>query len=295
VTAIANPLTNFAKQHEFFVGIDSDGCAFDSMEVKHKACFYPATIRFWNLSGVARYARDVWDFVNLYSLDRGCNRFNALLKMFDLLAGWPEAVEAGFRMPNLDSLRRWVKEETKLGNPALEAKVAATKDPVLTQALAWSNGINALVEVTVHDVPPFPHMRECLEKLITAADVMVVSATPAEALQREWQEHDIARYTRIIAGQELGTKKEQIQFAAVGKYEPDRILMIGDALGDYKAAKDNNALFFPINPGDGTASWKRLRDEGIGKFTTGAFRGAYEDMLLAEFKKHLPATPPWQK
>jgi len=28
------PLKEFKPQHEFFVGIDSDGCAFDTMEVK---------------------------------------------------------------------------------------------------------------------------------------------------------------------------------------------------------------------------------------------------------------------
>ncbi len=30
------PLREFRKTQEFFVGIDSDGCAFDTMEVKHK-------------------------------------------------------------------------------------------------------------------------------------------------------------------------------------------------------------------------------------------------------------------
>ena len=33
------PLREFRKTHEFFVGIDSDGCAFDTMEVKHKERF----------------------------------------------------------------------------------------------------------------------------------------------------------------------------------------------------------------------------------------------------------------
>ncbi len=33
-----SPLRNFQKTAEFFVGIDSDGCAFDTTEVKHKEC-----------------------------------------------------------------------------------------------------------------------------------------------------------------------------------------------------------------------------------------------------------------
>ena len=76
------------------------------------------------------------------------------------------------------------------------------------------------------------------------ADAMCISQTPAEALKREWAEHGIDRYVKIIAGQEMGTKTEHLKFAAAGKYGPNKILMIGDALGDFKAAKSNNALFF---------------------------------------------------
>ena len=39
------PLRNFQKRNEFFIGIDSDGCAFDTMEVKHKECFIPNIIK----------------------------------------------------------------------------------------------------------------------------------------------------------------------------------------------------------------------------------------------------------
>ena len=37
------------------------------------------------------------------------------------------------------------------------------------------------------------------------ADAMCISQTPAEALKREWAEHGIDRYVKIIAGQEMGT------------------------------------------------------------------------------------------
>ncbi len=40
-------LREFQKCNEFFVGIDSDGCAFDTMEVKHKECFIPNIIRYY--------------------------------------------------------------------------------------------------------------------------------------------------------------------------------------------------------------------------------------------------------
>ena len=71
--------------------------------------------------------------------------------------------------------------------------------------------------------------------------------------------------------------------------------MIGDALGDYKAAHANGALFFPVNPGAEEASWKRLYDKGIERFFGGTFAGAYQDQLLAEFDAYLPERPPWKK
>ena len=37
----AQVLRDFKPSREFFIGIDSDGCIFDSMEIKHKECFAP--------------------------------------------------------------------------------------------------------------------------------------------------------------------------------------------------------------------------------------------------------------
>ncbi|MCJ7777964.1 MAG: hypothetical protein MUP16_06585 [Sedimentisphaerales bacterium] len=35
----ARPLKEFKPKHKFFVGIDSDGCAFDTMGIKQRECF----------------------------------------------------------------------------------------------------------------------------------------------------------------------------------------------------------------------------------------------------------------
>ncbi len=281
------------KTKEFFVGIDSDGCAFDSMEIKHKECFIPNIINSWELQAVSRFARDVAEFVNLYSKWRGVNRFPALTLTLDLLAEHPKAVERGYKAPQVDSLRKWIAEETKLGNPTLEAKITENNDEVLKKTLEWSHAVNADVKKIVRGVPPFPHLRESLGKIAESADAIVCSGTPGEALKREWDEHDIAQYVHIICGQEMGSKTEHLQYAAGGKYEADKILMIGDAPGDMKAAKANDALFYPINPGDEAASWKRFFEEAADKFFAGQYAGKYEDELIAEFNAHLPEKPPW--
>ncbi|MCD4824494.1 MAG: HAD hydrolase-like protein [Phycisphaerae bacterium] len=283
------------KRKDYFVGIDSDGCAFDSMEIKHKECFIPNIINSWGLQPVSRFARDAAEFVNLYSQWRGINRFPALTMVFDLLTAWPDVIERGYEAPQVDSLRQWIETETRLGNPALEAKVAETKDPVLTQALEWSLAVNETVAKIVRNVPPFPHVRENLEKLQDIADVMVISATPGEALEREWLEHDIAKYVGMICGQEMGNKKEHLEHGACGKYDLDKIIMIGDAPGDMKAARANGVLFYPINPGDEAVSWKRFHDEAMDKFVNGTYKGQYEDQVVEEFMAYLPSTPPWKK
>jgi len=288
-------LKTFEKKNDFFVGIDSDGCAFDTMEIKHKECFIPNIINSWELQPVSRFAREAAEFVNLYSQWRGINRFPALTMVFDLLAEHPQAVQRGYKAPRVDPLRKWIETETRLGEPALEAKVKETKDPVLARALDWSRAVNATVARIVRGVPPFPFVRESLEKLSGKADVMVVSATPGEALKREWAEHDIAKHTGMICGQEMGSKKEHIQYGAGGKYPPEKILMVGDAPGDMKAAKANNALFYPINPGAEAASWERFYTEAIDKFLAGQYGGDYEKGLIDEFMGYLPSTPPWKR
>jgi len=287
-------LKSLKPEKSFFVGIDSDGCAFDTMEIKHKECFIPNIINYWGLQPVSRFAREAAEFVNLYSQWRGINRFPALTMTFDLLAERAEAVERGYKSPRVDSLRKWIEQETRLGNPALEAKVAETKDPVLTQALAWSKAVNEAVGQIVRDVPPFPHVRESLVRLFDVADIMVVSATPGEALQREWDEHDIAKYARLICGQEMGSKKEHLQYGAGGKYAKGNVLMIGDAPGDMKAAKANDMLFYPVIPGQESHSWQRFAEEAAEKFLAGQYAGNYEKSLIDEFMGHLPATPPWK-
>ena len=287
-------LKNFEKKHDFFVGVDSDGCAFDTMEPKHKECFCPTTVWKWGLSPVSKYAREAWDFVNLYSRTRGCNRFLALQYVLEFLREREEVKRRNVSIPVLRELKAWTERETKLGNPALEAEVERTKSEELTRVLDWSKTINETVAKVVKDVPPFPGVRESLEKLSPGADMIVVSATPCEALQREWKEHGIAQFAGVIAGQEMGKKSEHIALATQGRYEKEKILMIGDAPGDMKAARANEALFFPVGPGHEEESWQRFLDEAMGRFLDGTYAGEYEEKLVAGFMKLLPETPPWK-
>jgi len=286
-------MLNFTRKHDYLVGIDSDGCAFDTMELKHKECFIPNIINHFELQGISKYAREAAEFVNLYSKSRGINRFPALVETIEWLQKRPEVRARGYDLHVPESLRAWIKRETKLGNPALKQAVEETGDPDLKKTLAWSEAVNASIAAMVRGVPPFPFVRESMQRLSTQADVLVVSATPQEALVREWEEHDLAQYVVAICGQEVGTKKESLAVAV--QYENDHALMIGDAPGDHKAAVANHTLYYPINPGAEEASWKRFFEEGIDRFLAGTFAGDYQQQLLDEFESYLPERPPWEK
>ena len=288
-------LKDLQADKEFFIGIDSDGCVFDSMETKHKECFCPAFIGNFNLQGVSKYAREVWEFVNLYSQNRGCNRFHGVIEALDLLRARPEVLKRGTKIMDLPVLKEWTERESKLGNPTLKAELDKTNDPELKIVYQWSLDVNEAVEKIVHNVPPFPLFVESLLKMKEKADVIVVSQTPVEAIIREWAVLGIDKHARFIAGQEIGTKAEHLDAAAKDKYPPEKILMIGDAPGDLKAALSINAFFFPIIPGKEDESWKLFHDEALDRFFSMNYGGAFQNNLIAEFGKSLPNKAPWQQ
>ena len=278
-------------ESEFLVAIDSDGCAFDTMELKHKECFIPNTIRYYDLQPVSKYAREAAEFVNLYSVSRGINRFPALIETLQWLQRRPDVTARNVAIEVPQSVCDWTENETKLGNPALKEAVDRTGDAELARALEWSLAVNATIKDMVQGVPPFPGVKEALSELLGRADQVVCSATPNEALQAEWSEHGIEQFVSAICGQETGTKKETLANARA--YKPRHALMVGDAPGDFQAAEANECLFFPICPGEEGKSWRQFIDEAIPRFFNGTFDVEYQAELLARFNAVLPVTPPW--
>ena len=288
-------LLKLEPRHPSFVGIDSDGCVFPTMEIKQKQCFHTLIVSHWHLEPIESFVRETAEFINLYSKFRGQNRFPCLLMTFEMLRERPEVQAAGVRLPPTTALKQFIESGVPLGNPELEKLVQQTGDPELAAVLQWSKDVNALIAKTVKNVPPFRWVRESLEDIRQHSDAICVSQTPTEALVREWEEHGLTGYVRVIAGQELGTKSEHLQMATGAKYPAERILMIGDAPGDLKAARSVSGHFFPVNPGHEEASWERFHKEAYQRFLEGTYGGAYEAGLIREFEALLPETPPWKR
>src|SRR5262249_27763269 len=174
-------------------------------------------------------------------------------------------------------------------------RVKETGDADLELALRWSEAVNRSISEIVVEVPPFPLVRESLESMSGKADVLVVSATPHEALEREWSEHSLLQHVALVAGQELGSKREHLTLAAAGRYLPEQMLMVGDALSDWDAALASGALFYPICPGLEDESWQRFFEEALPRFFAGNYAGQYMDSQLERFVKILPEELPWKR
>ena len=295
----AQPLTDMLPSKDYLVAIDSDGCAFDAMGIKQRECFCPMMIAYFNLQPVAEAARECKMFADLFSKTRGANRHKTIARILtELLPSHPMVKERGFKVPEFKHYIEWVNNPNSLlSNEGLQQAIdnandiAAKKE--LQHTLVWSKRVNEMVAEVCKGVPPFPHVRQSIEKAAQKADIIVCSATPSEALEREWAEHGLAQYVKVIAGQEMGKKAEHLAIVSDGKYDKDKIIMLGDAPGDRNAARDNDLAFYAINPGDEAKSWKRFGDEAFDKFMAGDYAGKYEKMVIDEFDTYLPEHPQW--
>ena len=70
--------------------------------------------------------------------------------------------------------------------------------------------------------------------------------------------------------------------------------MVGDAPGDYQAAKANGVLFYPIDPGFEDVSWQRFFEEALPRFFAGTYAGELHGCPVARFERLLPERPPWK-
>ncbi|MBT8042334.1 MAG: hypothetical protein KJN98_04135 [Pontiella sp.] len=287
-------LINFLPRFETFVGIDSDGCVFDTMEAKQKDHFHPAIIRHWGLEAIEPQVRAAAEFTYLYSTYRGLNRFLGLCKTFELLNDWPEARDHA-ALPDPSDLRVYCDSGLPLSNDTLQAEARRIGSKLLEQTYAWSVALNEDIDRNMPDPPPFEGVEKALQLIRKHSDAIVISQTQAVALLKDWYRDDLAKYVSVIAGPELGSKIDHFTMAAGDRYPAHAILMIGDAPGDMATAESIGCNFFPINPGHEVQSWQRFMDEAYTKFLSGGFSEAYQQQINDEFKALLPGTPPWKQ
>ena len=279
-------LAGFKPRREFFIGIDSDGTAFDSMNIKHLKAFIPAALEVWDFGNAACEFSRIMEQVNLYSESRGCNRFTGLLSAFEML----ENKAGGEHIFNTAPLKEFTKKSNVLSNSALTAWMKENPASFLDEVYRWSLEADRLFEEHTRGLLPFANVEPTIKLMAENADIMVISSASGKGLDKDWKYSGLIKYTALIAGQELGSKKDQLSLGSSGKYPPEKVMMIGDAPGDLEAASAVGASFYPIFPGKEEESWLCLQKEGLQRFFAGSYRGDYEERLIAEFRKCLESS-----
>lgn len=270
-------VNHFEKQKDFLVCVDSDGCAMDTMDVKHERFFGPLSAEVFCIKDEKTYLED-WNRINLFSSTRGINRFKALKMALQ------NAKERGEDVGDITALTQWTETATSLSNAALEALLQQSPSEDLEKTYEWSKKVNQGIETELAgEDRPFPGVKESLEQISERTDLAIVSSANSEAINSEWNRHGLMPAVDITYGQEKGSKAEAIADLIAKGYQKDQILMVGDAPGDEEAAKANDVLYYPILFGKEEESWVRLRREALQKFLDKEYAGEYQESLLKEF------------
>jgi len=270
----------FKRRKKFLVCVDSDGCAMDTMNIKHKNYFGPLITEVFGIKDKETFLKN-WDKVNLYSRTRGINRFKGLV------LGLKDAANRGEEIIDISNLVRWTETTKELSNASLKKEIELYNTEDLQKALDWSYKVNKGIEELVGKDAPFENVKEFLKKIHKVTDVAIVSAANSEALYSEWQRHNLLEEVDVVFGQEAGTKAHCIEILKSYGYENDEILMVGDAPGDLQSAKINEVFFYPILFGKEKYSWERLVSETLSNLTNKTFTKEYQEKLIKEFDELL--------
>ena len=276
MVAMATALTDFTKRREFLVCMDSDGCVMDTVRIKHTTVMCPELIRVFALDDYTDFITAAWEEINLHTITRGISRFESVVLVFDRLKN------RGIEVPGSEDIAAWVGTAAELSTASLQHELKQTASLALRKLLEWNNACNRRIQALEPTFEPFPGVAESLRQLHAVADLAVVSAANESAIASEWKRYGLAQHADIIFGQEVGSKAACIHAMAEGRYDKDKVLMVGDALGDLDAAQKNGVLFYPILVGREEESWKRLAEEAIHKLLHGIYRGAYQEQLIKE-------------
>ena len=279
---MSNFLDNFIKKKDFLICIDSDGCAIDTMDIKHIKCFGPCMITEWNLEKWRKTILDSWNEVNLYTLTRGINRFKGLA------VALIEINDKYIQIDGLDEFVRWTEETKELSNESLEAEIEKTNNICLKKALEWSKFVNKSIDLLSDDEKcPFEGVKEAIITAKKVADIAIVSSANEKAVLDEWSQHGLLESVDIVLTQNIGSKAYCINKLIEKGYSRNNVLMVGDALGDLKAAEENEVLYYPIMVRKEKESWFRFTKDILERFTNNLYNGKYQEKVIAEFKANL--------
>lgn len=273
-----NILSSLEKRKEFLICADSDGCVMDVMDAKHEKCFAPCFIESFNLNQRCTEAYDTWLKINLFSRTRGINRFKALLLTLKTLK---------VEIEGLDVFEDFCNNSPELSNRAIEEFLKTNDNLCMRTALQWSEETNKEIKKLSEGGAPFEFAYDALVEASKVADVAAVSSANKIALEHEWEKHKFTDFVHGLLSQEEGSKAYCIKALLEKGYDKNKVIMIGDAPGDIKAAEDNNVWCYPIVVGKEASSWKKFKDEVLPALTEGTLTPDIQKSWIKEYYSEL--------
>ena len=246
---MASSLKDFVKTKDYLLCVDSDGCAMDTMNIKHFECFGPCFADEWQVKD-REAALKRWNEINLFQLTRGINRFKGLARI--LREMFPND-------PEVAAFNTWTDSAKELSESAVEAQIKAGGGYVFKKALAWSRATNAAIAALPDDKKrAFDGVYEALKEAGKDFDMAIVSSANYAAVTEEWERCSLLQLVDCVTTQQDGSKAHCIS-RLIGKgYDPSRVVMVGDAPGDMDAAESNGVQFYPILVNREEESWSRI-------------------------------------
>ncbi len=279
-----NKFLAYTKRSDFLVCVDSDGCAMDTMDIKHFRCFGPCMVEEWGLEKWGEEILNRWNEINLYTMTRGINRYKGLATALT------EIREKYCEVEGLDVLKKWVEESPELSNQALERVITENDNICLKKALSWSIKVNQSIDrLAQEDKKPFEGVSEALVKAYRDADIAIVSSANLGAVLDEWDLYGLLEYTDVVLAQDAGSKAFCIGELKKRGYAADHILMCGDAPGDMDAAEKNGVFYYPILVRHEKESWAEFVSEAFPRFMAGTYGGEYQEKKKRQFLENLGA------
>lgn len=277
-------LSEFKKTKDFLVCVDSDGCAMDTMDIKHIKCFGPCMVEVWQLQKWEKEILKRWNEINLYTLTRGINRFKGLSLALSEINKQYRAIDG------INDLVYWSENADELSNTSLEKEIEKAPDKTIFKlALKWSENVNeAIKKLPQSEIKPFPLVKEALKLAHEKADVAIVSSANLGAVLDEWEKHGLLEHTDIVLTQNVGSKAFCISELLKKGYDNKKVVMCGDAPGDLKAAESNKIYYFPILVKNEEKSWQDFINQGFSHLLDGSYK-EYETIIKRDFYKNLGA------
>lgn len=274
-------LQAFVKQKAYLICVDSDGCAMDTMDIKHFRCFGPCMVEEWGLEEWAAPILNRWNAINLYSGTRGINRFKGLAMALT------EIDKVYCPIEGVAELAAWAEHAPELSNQAIAEAAKTAKGPALAKALSWSKKVNAAIDaLPEEDKKPFPGVAEALAAAHRVADVAIVSSANREAVEEEWTRCGLLPSVDVLCCQDSGSKAACIAQLKEKGYDPAHILMVGDAPGDQAAAGKNGVFFYPILARHEADSWADFTAQALPALLDGRY-APYGAEMARRFEKNL--------